>query len=191
MDSQARGGRTSPGTSFVRELVTARGSTLENGAANFFAMHEDPQDMAETVSMAFLGMSINCARCHDHPLEKWTNDDYYGMANLFARVRGKGWGGEINSGDGDRIIFVADSGELIQPRTGHPQPPRPLDGKPVAFESSDRSPRALADWLTDPKNPVLQPGRSPIACGPISSARARRGGRRHAADQPGQQSRRS
>ena len=118
-----------PWDRFVRELVTARGSTLENGAANFYAMHEDPQDMAETVSMAFLGMSINCARCHDHPLEKWTNDDYYGMANLFARVRGKGWGGDINSGDGDRIIFVADSGELIQPRTGRPQRPRPLDGK--------------------------------------------------------------
>ncbi len=76
-----------PWDHFVRELVTARGSTLENGAANFYAMHEDPQDMAETVSMAFLGMSINCARCHDHPLEKWTNDDYYGMANLFAGPR--------------------------------------------------------------------------------------------------------
>ena len=78
-----------PGTSFVREIVTASGSTLENGAANFYALHEDPQEMAETVSMAFLGMSIQCAHCHNHPLEKWTNDQYYGMANLFARVRGK------------------------------------------------------------------------------------------------------
>ena len=68
------------------------GSTLENGAANFYALHEDPQDMAETVSMAFLGMSINCARCHDHPLEKWTNDDYYGMANLFARSAARAGG---------------------------------------------------------------------------------------------------
>jgi len=139
-----------PWDRFVRELVTARGSTLENGAANFFALHEDPQDMAETVSMAFLGMSINCARCHDHPLEKWTNDDYYGMANLFARVRGKG-----SEGDGNRVIFVADNGELIQPRTGRPQLPRPLDGKAAAFDSTVDRRRALADWLTDPKNPYF------------------------------------
>lgn len=144
-----------PWDRFVRELVTARGSTLENGAANFYSLHEDPQDMAETVSMAFLGMSINCARCHDHPLEKWTNDDYYGMANLFARVRGKGWGGDTGSGDGNRVIFVADSGDLIQPRTGRPQQPRPLDGKAVPFDSTIDRREALADWLTDPKNPYF------------------------------------
>jgi hypothetical protein len=106
--------------------------------------------MAETVSMAFLGMSINCARCHDHPLEKWTNDDYYGMANLFARVRGKG-----SEGDGNRVIFVADSGELIQPRTGRPQRPRPLDGKAAALDSTIDRRQGLADWLTDPKNPYF------------------------------------
>ncbi|HEV8070703.1 MAG TPA: DUF1549 domain-containing protein [Planctomycetaceae bacterium] len=137
-----------PWDRFVREVVTARGSTLENGAANFYAMHEDPQEMAETVSMAFLGMSIQCAHCHDHPLEKWTNDDYYGMANLFARVRGK-------DGNDSRIIFVADSGELIQPRTGRPQAPRPLDAAPVSFDSTADRRNLLADWLTDPKNPYF------------------------------------
>src|SRR2546428_11060388 len=63
------------------QLVTARGSTLENGAANFYALHEDPPSLAETISQAFLGMSINCARCHNHPMEKWTNDEYFGFAN--------------------------------------------------------------------------------------------------------------
>jgi hypothetical protein len=137
-----------PWDRFVREIVTSRGSTLENGAANFYAMHEDPQEMAETVSMAFLGMSIQCAHCHDHPLEKWTNDDYYGMANLFARVRGK-------DGNDSRIIFVADSGELIQPRTGRPQRPRPLDAEGVSFESTADRRTVLADWLTNPKNPYF------------------------------------
>ncbi len=137
-----------PWDKFVREIVTARGSTKENGAANFYAMHEDPQEMAETVSMAFLGMSIQCAHCHDHPLEKWTNDDYYGMANLFSRVRGK-------DGNDSRIIFVADSGELIQPRTGHPQLPRPLDAAPIAFAATSDRRTVLADWLTDPKNPYF------------------------------------
>ncbi|HLQ43525.1 MAG TPA: DUF1549 domain-containing protein, partial [Planctomycetaceae bacterium] len=97
-----------PWDQFAREIMLARGSTFENGAANFYALHQDPLDMAETTSMAFLGMSIQCAHCHDHPLEKWTNNDYYGFASLFARVRGKGWGGDFRSGDGNRVIFVDD-----------------------------------------------------------------------------------
>ncbi|MEX2287841.1 MAG: DUF1549 and DUF1553 domain-containing protein [Planctomycetaceae bacterium] len=140
---------------FVRELVTAKGSTLENGAANFYSLHEDPPEMAETVSMAFLGMSINCARCHDHPLEKWTNDDYYAMAGMFARVRGKGWGGDRGSGEGDRLIFANTEGELIQPRTGRAQQPRPLDGVPVSFDSTADRRIALAEWLTAPQNPYF------------------------------------
>jgi Protein of unknown function (DUF1553)/Protein of unknown function (DUF1549) len=139
-----------PWDRFVRELVTAKGSTLQHGAANFYALHEDPQDMAETVSMAFLGMAINCAHCHDHPLEKWTNDDYYGMANLFARVRSKD-----GSGDGDRVVFVADRGELIQPRTGRPQRPRPLDGKAIPFDSTTDRREILAGWLASPDNPYF------------------------------------
>ena len=91
-----------PWDRFARDVVTAKGSTFDNGAANFFSLHQDPLNMAETTSMAFLGMSIQCARCHDHPLEKWTNDQYFGMANLFARVRGKGWGGDFRAGDGLR-----------------------------------------------------------------------------------------
>ncbi|MBW3543261.1 MAG: DUF1549 and DUF1553 domain-containing protein, partial [Planctomycetes bacterium] len=147
--------KNTPWNDFAREIVTARGSTFEHGAANFYALHQDPLDMSETVSMAFLGMSIQCARCHDHPLEKWTNDQYYGMANLFARVRGKGWGGDYRSGDGKRVIFTADRGELIQPRTGRPQPPRPLDGQPLEFDSTRDRREYLAEWLTAAENPYF------------------------------------
>ena len=104
-----------PWDEFARGVVMAKGSTFENGAANFYSLHQDPQDMVETTAMAFLGMSIQCAHCHDHPNEKWTNDDYYGMVSLFARVRGKGWGGDFRSGDGNRTIFLADQGEVLQP----------------------------------------------------------------------------
>ena len=96
-----------PWDRMVGQLVTARGSTLENGAANFYALHEDSPSLAETISQAFLGMSINCARCHNHPMEKWTNDEYFGFANLFARVRAKTGGG-----DGEKIIFVASQGNI-------------------------------------------------------------------------------
>lgn len=147
--------QNTPWDKFVTQIVTASGGTYENGAANFYSLHDDPQDMAETTSMAFLGMSIQCAKCHDHPLEKWTNDQYYGFANMFARVRGKGWGGDYRSGDGHRMIFTVPDGELIQPRTGKPQPPRPLDAEAVPFDSTKDRRIAVAKWLTSPKNPYF------------------------------------
>ena len=140
---------------FARGVVTAQGSTFENGAANFYALHQDPETMAETTSAAFLGMSIACAKCHDHPLEKWTNDQYYAFANLFGRVRGKGWGGDFRNGDGDRTVFLADAGEVIQPRTGVPQRPAPLDGEPIEFDAAGDRREVLADWLTAEENPYF------------------------------------
>ncbi len=134
----------------VRDLITAKGSTLENGATNFFVLHDDPLEMAETTSVAFLGMSIGCAKCHNHPLEKWTNDQYYGMANLFARVRTKS-----GSRSGDRIVFVSTEGDVIQPLTGRPQPPRPLDGEALPFAAPGDRRVALAEWLTAPENPYF------------------------------------
>jgi hypothetical protein len=140
-----------PWDKFVRELVTAQGSTLVNGAGNFFVLHDDPRLMAETTSQAFLGMSINCAKCHNHPMEKWTNDQYYKMANLFARTRSKVGPG----GDGDHVIFAAAHGDLLQPLTGKPQVPEPLDGKPMRIESSEDRREHLADWLVSPDNPYF------------------------------------
>jgi hypothetical protein len=136
----------------VREVVTASGSALENGAANFYALHQSPEEMAETVAQAFMGLSINCAKCHNHPLEKWTNDQYYGMANMFSRVRAKGWGGDYRSGDGNRIVFSDTQGELIQPSTGKPQPPRPLDAEALPFDDTGDRRIALSEWLTSREN---------------------------------------
>jgi hypothetical protein len=140
---------------FVREILTATGDSLQNGATNFYALHQDPETMSENASQAFLGLSIGCAKCHNHPLEKWTNDQYYAMANLFARVKAKGWGGEPRNGDGGRTLYVVETGELVQPRTGKPQPPTPLDAEAVPFDDpSDRRIR-LAEWLTAPENPYF------------------------------------
>lgn len=136
----------------VRDVVTASGSALENGAANFYALHQSPEEMAETVAQAFMGLSINCAKCHNHPLEKWTNDQYYGMANMFSRVRAKGWGGDFRSGDGNRIVFSDTQGELIQPSTGKPQPPRPLDAEALPFADTGDRRITLSKWLTSSEN---------------------------------------
>lgn len=139
-----------PWDEMVRELITVQGSALENGAGNYFVLHKDPLDLAETTTVAFLGMSINCARCHNHPLEKWTNNQYYGFANLFARVRAKN-----EPGEGNVMVFASSDGELVQPLTGKPQPPTPLDGKSLAFEDAADRRIHLANWLTSPENPYF------------------------------------
>jgi hypothetical protein len=139
-----------PWDRFVREIVTASGSTLQNGAAAYFLLHKDPIDLSETTSQAFLGMSITCARCHNHPLEKWTQDQYYGMANLFGRVK-------LKNGDrgGEALVLSTSFGDVLHPRTGKPMPPQPLDAKPIALDDpADRRER-LADWLTSPENPYF------------------------------------
>ena len=136
-----------PWDEFARRLLTARGSTLENGAANYFVMTPDPRDLSEKTAVTFLGISTNCARCHNHPLEKWTNDDYFGYANLFSRVRFKN-----GNGDGDKVVFPADEGDLMQPLTGKPQAPRPLGGKALQQDFHGDRREALVDWMTSPGN---------------------------------------
>lgn len=138
-----------PWDEFVRQIIMARGSTYENGQANFYALHEDPTALAETTTQAFMGMTITCARCHNHPLEKWTNDEYFGFANLFARVRSKG------TNDAERIIFVSQTGDLNQPRTGRPQPPRPLEGTALPLDAPGDRREVLAKWLTARENPYF------------------------------------
>ena len=144
-----------PWDQFARKIVTSTGGSIENGATNFFAVHQDPESMAENVSQAFLGLSIACAKCHNHPLEKWTNSQYYGFANLFSRVRAKGWGGDFRNGDGVRTLYVVPTGELIQPLTGKPQPPTPLDGESLTFEATEDRRVHMANWLTSPNNPYF------------------------------------
>jgi hypothetical protein len=139
-----------PWDQLVRELVTASGSNLENGASNYFLLHQDPLDLAETTTVAFLGLNINCARCHNHPLEKWTNDQYYSMANLFSRVRVK-----ADPATKSSVVFADVSGELVQPLTGKPRIPTPLDGTPIALDDPRDRRVHMAKWLTAPENPYF------------------------------------
>ena len=139
-----------PWDRFARSLITARGSNLKRGAANFFVLHRDPIDLAETTSMAFLGLSLTCARCHNHPMEKWTQDQYYGFASLFSRVRLKD-----GSAAGEVIVTAAPDGEVLHPRRRVAMPPQPLDGAVVAPEDTTDRREALADWLARPDNPYF------------------------------------
>ncbi|HMZ22790.1 MAG TPA: DUF1549 domain-containing protein, partial [Blastocatellia bacterium] len=139
-----------PWDKLAREIITANGNTLENGAANYYVLHKEVTELTENVSMAFLGMSITCARCHNHPLEKWTQKQYFQMANLFARI-----GLKNGVRGGDVQVYSNPAGEVNHPRLGKPLPPAPLDGEALAFDSSKDRRQHLADWLTSPANPYF------------------------------------
>ncbi|HZT82914.1 MAG TPA: DUF1553 domain-containing protein [Gemmataceae bacterium] len=139
-----------PWDRFAREVVTAKGSTLRNGAANYFVLHKDISELTEATSLTFLGLSITCARCHNHPLEKWTQDQYWSLANLFARVR-------LKNGDrpGEVTVQAQPQGDVPHPRRGQPMPPAPLDAKPLPLDDPADRRQYFADWLTGPDNPFF------------------------------------
>jgi len=139
-----------PYNQMVREIVTANGNTLENGAANYYVLHKETTELTENFSMAFLGMSITCARCHNHPLEKWTQKQYFQMANLFTRI-----GMKNGQRDGDVQVYSNPFGEINHPRLGKPLPPAPLDGEPLTFDAPIDRREHLANWLTSPTNPYF------------------------------------
>src|SRR6202035_334356 len=81
--------RNTPFDQVVRELLTADGSSYSNPPANYYRIARDPQNLAETTAQLFFGIRMQCAKCHNHPFERWTQDDYYSMAAFFVRVRQK------------------------------------------------------------------------------------------------------
>jgi hypothetical protein len=136
---------------FVQELLTAAGSTYGNPAANYYRISRDPESSVETTAQLFLGVRIQCAKCHNHPFEKWTQDDYYGFAAFFSRVRQKK--GTLPE---EEVIFTAGGGEVRQPRTGKVMPPKALGGPVLAKEGqNDERRELLAKWLTAPENPFF------------------------------------
>lgn len=138
-----------PWDQFAREVLTASGSTLHNGAANYFVLHKDVSDLSEATSVTFMGMSVTCCRCHNHPLEKWTQDQYWSMANLFSRV-------VLKNGDrGDVTVQAQPFGDATHPRRGIAMPPTPLDGKPLDLTATMDRRQYFADWLTAPENPYF------------------------------------
>jgi hypothetical protein len=138
-----------PWNQFAREIFLSSGSTRQNGALNYFVLHKDPIDLTENATQAFLGQRIMCARCHNHPLEKWTQTQYYQMANLFSRV------GVKNGTMGDNIIFAKASGDILHPRLARALPPTPLDGKSLPLDSPEDRRIAFTNWLTDPANTMF------------------------------------
>ena len=139
-----------PMDEFAQELLTATGSVFENPAANYWRASRDSADATETTAQLFLGVRIQCAKCHNHPFERWTQDNYYGIGAAFARV-----GRKKSSTTNDEVIFIQESGESTQPRTGRTMPVHLLlEGDVDVPPAADRR-AVFADWLTSPDNPFF------------------------------------
>src|SRR5712691_672508 len=133
----------------VRELVTAKGSVFSNGPANYFSVNNSPTEATESTVQLFLGIRMECAKCHHHPFEKYGQGDYYGFAAFFARIGNKG-SEEFGLFGGEQVVIVRNTGEVSHPKTGRVLKPTPLDGEPVDHPLDRRI--ALADWLTSKEN---------------------------------------
>jgi hypothetical protein len=150
--------RNTPFDQMVRELLTANGSTFANPPANFYRIARDPQNLAETTAQLFFGIRMQCAKCHNHPFERWTQDDYYSMAAFFARVKQKkdaGQPGPNPKEAGGEIIYSDRAGEVVQPRTGKTMPPKFMGGAVATVPPGKDRREVLADWLTSAGNPFF------------------------------------
>ena len=140
-----------PYDQFARKIVTAKGSTWQNGATTLYRDRRSPDEVATMVSQLFLGVRLECAKCHHHPFERWSQDDFYSFAAFFARVGRKGTGLSPPISGGEEVVYVSDKGDVKHPVTGKVLPPRPLFG--TANLVDGRDPReALADWMTSDEN---------------------------------------
>ena len=151
-----------PWDELVRGVLTARGPLSAEPAGGYYLVNRKPEEIAEAATHAFLGTRIQCAKCHNHPLERFTQDDYYGMAAFFTRVKTDGKatdeGKSVDVGlparRGRKKAGNVDAEQvgIEQPRTHQFLPPRPLDRSEAKLEPGQDPREALADWVTSRDN---------------------------------------
>jgi hypothetical protein len=132
-----------PFNNVAHELITATGDSHTVGATALARMVPDARAHAELVGRAFAGVRLGCANCHNHPLDRWTQDDYHGLAAVFARL------------DRGRVVSVAPRGEVTNLRTGEPAVPRIPGVRDLPASGDHRS--AVADWLISSPEPGSPP----------------------------------
>ena len=133
----------------ARTLLTAAGDSHQYGPANFYRTAGGPRKQAEYISQVFMGVRLRCANCHNHPLDRWTQDDYHGFAAMFAKI------------ERGRIIKVGPRGDVTHPRTGNPATPKIPGDRFLDPKADGRG--QFAEWLTQKEKPlfctsVRQPG---------------------------------
>jgi hypothetical protein len=136
---------------FAREILAASGEIGDNPPVVWYREVKEVDQQVEDSAQLFLGLRIQCARCHHHPFEKWSQRDYYGLAAFFSQV-GRKPGYEPEE---QRIYHRRGEAAATNPKTGERLVPTGLGGEPLKL-APERDPRqALADWLADPANPYF------------------------------------
>ncbi len=140
-----------PYDKFARTLLLARGSSYKNPEVNYLRALRDTKKMTEDISQTFLGVRFNCNQCHDHPFEKWTQNQYYQFGAYFARVGTKN--GEM---PGEQIIFTKyDGGEVKHPKTDMDVAPKvPVGTAREPAKDADRR-EEFVEWMTSKENPFF------------------------------------
>ena len=146
-----------PYDQFVREMVTAQGSTFRDGPATVFRDRREPEEIAPMVSQLFLGIRLECAKCHHHPFESWGQDEFYEFAAYFARVGRKGTGLSPPISGGEEIVYTAKTGSVKHPLTGETLAAQAaLRQRAAPTDDPETDPReSLAAWMTGPDNPYF------------------------------------
>ena len=134
---------------FAREILMATGSTLVHPQGNYYRTAADTSDATESTSQLFLGARIGCAKCHNHPFESWTQDNYYGLSSFFNQI-----GRKKTNRDGETIIYATHEGEVRHPATDKVMKPWAPGGNVPIKEGADRR-KAFVEWLTSSTNPYF------------------------------------
>lgn len=143
-----------PYNQFVSEIITASGSQNENPPAIWYRQVRTQPDYVESVAQAFLGVRIQCAQCHHHPFDRWSQGDYYGLAAVFARVGRKGGFADAEVPTNE-VIYVKDQGQVFHPRNGRLMLPKALGGPEFELTRYDDPRQSLAGWMTAADNPFF------------------------------------
>ncbi len=148
-----------PYSEFVRAILTASGDERKSPPTVWYKELEKPENFVDDVGQVFLGQRLACANCHHHPYEKWSQDDYWGLAAFFGRVGRKDIRlPSFNPNQNDnrmQVIFTRATGSVQNKRTSKTAEIKPLDGKPMDSASEDDPRVKLVDWMVDPKNPFF------------------------------------
>ncbi|HYF36085.1 MAG TPA: DUF1553 domain-containing protein, partial [Prosthecobacter sp.] len=144
-----------PYDQMVRELLTAQGSTHEYGPVAVFRDKRDPVDASAFVSQIFLGVRLDCAKCHHHPSEKWTQEDYYQLAAFFGQMARKGQGISAPISGEAEHWWYGGKGQVEHPVTEAVMVPKPPDGPEMPYVEGQDPRVRLTDWMAASNNPFF------------------------------------
>ena len=134
----------------VRDLLTAKGSSLADPAVNYYQIERETLKISENVAQVFMGMRIQCAQCHNHPFDRWTMNDYYGFAAFFPQI-----GRKQGEDPRETIVFDRTDGDVKHPVGGKTVKPKFLGGDVPEIAKGESRRTVLAEWLASPKNPFF------------------------------------